>query len=52
VTNACGVGVDDNEAIGEQANIVLRMRDNSSKQREKKFRKQFQRSGDVTVLTS
>ena len=34
--NACGVGVDDNEAIGEQANIVLRMRESNSKQRKRK----------------
>ena len=49
MTNACGVGVDDNEAIGEQANIVLRMRDNSSKQRENFVK--FQRSRNVIVQT-
>jgi len=47
VTNACGVGVDDNEAIGEQANI-LRTRD-SSKQRENFVK--FQRSRNVIVQT-
>jgi len=48
VTNACGVGVDDNEAVGEQTNIILRTRD-SSKADGEKFRVKFQRSRNVTV---
>lgn len=45
---ACGVGVDDNEAVGEQTNIILRTRD-SSKADGEKFRVKFQRSRNVTV---
>ena len=48
VTNACGVGVDDNEAVGEQTNIILRTREQQQNRR-REFRVKFQRSRNVTV---
>ena len=49
IRNQCmRFGVDDNEAVGEQTNIILRTRD-SSKADGEKFRVKFQRSRNVTV---